>query len=148
MKTLIVILIIASFLQSTILPMDLILIILICRSYTRSDKANFYLAFFFGIFVAFLQLIPLGLLSLIYMVCVYITANLSRSRLSGNLFWIMPLTFCFLLLNQLVALLLFHHPLEIFPKIFLESVFSLPVLYLVKLWEERFIVQKGIKLRV
>ncbi len=148
MKTLIVILIISSLLQSAVLPIDLVLIILICRSYIRSDKSNLFLAFGFGLFISFLNLTTLGLNSLIYLFCIFLTQSLSRSRLSGNLFLIIPLTFCLLCINQLISFVLFHQPLQIFPKIFLESILSLPILYLVKIWEERFIIQKGIKLRL
>ncbi len=36
---------------------------------------------------------------------------------------------------------------EPFLKLLLEAFLSLPVLYIVRLWEERFVVQKGIKLK-
>ena len=148
MKTLIAILIIFSFIESAILSLDLVLVILICRSYIRSDKSNLFLAFGFGLLIDYLNLTVLGINSLVYLLFVFLIQSLSRSRLSGNLFLIIPLTFCLLLINQLIAFLLFHQPFEIFPKIILESLFSLPILYLVRIWEERFIVQKGIKLRV
>lgn len=148
MKTLIFALIIISFIQSTVLPIDLVLIILICRSYIKSDRANLFLAFGFGLLISFLNITVLGINSLIYLLFIFLVQSLSKSRLSGNLFLIVPLTFCLLFTNQLINLTLFHQPLEIFPKIFLESIFSLPILYLIKIWEERFIVQKGIKLKI
>lgn len=148
MKTLITVLIICSFLQSTIIPVDLVLIILICRSFVRLDKTNLFLAFSFGLLIAYLNLNILGSISLIYLLLVSVTEGLSRSRLSGNLFLIIPLTFCLLLISQLIGLMFFHQTLNIFPKLFLQSLLSLPILYVVKLWEERFIVHKGIKLKV
>lgn len=148
MKTLIATLIICSFIQSTILPIDLVLIILICRSFLRSDRANLFLAFGFGLLIADLNLYLLGSLSLIYSLLISITEGLSKSRLSGNLLLIIPLTFCLLLLNQLMGLIFFHQTLNIFPKILLESLLSLPILYIVKLWEERFVAQKEIRLRM
>lgn len=134
--------------QSTVLSVDLVLMILICRSYIRSDKSNLFLAFGFGLLISFLSLTTLGIHSLIYLFFVFLTQTLSRARLSGNLFLIIPLTFCLLSSSQLISFILFHQPLEIFPKIFLESIFSLPLLYLIKIWEERFVIQKGIKLRI
>ena len=139
MKTLIITLVIVSFLQSSILPLDLVLIILICRSYLRADRNNLFLAFGFGLLDGHLNLTPLGLNSLIYLTVVQVTQSLSKSRLAGNLLLIMPISFVLLFLTQRSV------PISL---IFLESLMSLPTLYLLKFWEERFIVRKEIKLRV
>lgn len=148
MKTLIFILIIASFIQSTIIPIDLVLIILICRSYIKADKANLFLAFGFGLFNAHLNLSILGLHSLIYLILVAITESLSKSRLSGNSFLIMPLSLFLFFINQTAVSFFIHESIQLSLKIFVEAFLSLPILYLVRFWEERFIVHKGIKLRL
>lgn len=147
MKTLIVILIIASFLQSTIFPIELVLLILICRTYIRNSKSNLYLALAFGLFLSFLNLSTLGFKSIVFLIIIQATRMLSKSRLAGNPLLIMPVSLLFLTLNHLI-----NFPVNIqtphFPKLFLESFLSIPILYIVRLWEERFIVQKGIKLKV
>lgn len=147
MKTLIVILIIASLLQSTILPIDLVLIILICRSFIKSDTTNLFLAFSFGLFDSHLNLLPVGLNSLVYLFIVQITQSLSKSRLAGNLLLIIPLSIGLLTIYQLVDSLLLHQTPELFPKVLWESLIALPILYLIRLWEERFVIRKEIKLR-
>lgn len=148
MKTLIAILILVSFLQSTIIPLDLVLIILICRSYIDSDKSNLILAFSFGLLNAHLNLTTLGLTSLVYLVFVAATESLSKSRLAGNLLLIVPLSLFLMSINQAVPSIVSHQSIRLFPKVLFEALLSLPILYLVKSWEERFIVKKGIKLRV
>lgn len=147
MKTLIIILIIASFLQTTILPVDLVLLILICRAYIRSDKTSFYLAFGFGLLVSHLNLSLLGLQSLLYLIFVQATESLSKFRLAGNPLLIIPVSFIFLFLNQLILSITGQDTLEII-RIIIASVLSLPVLFLLRLWEERFIVQKEFKLKI
>lgn len=147
MKTLIIILIIASFLQTTIIPVDLVLLILICRAYLKTDRANFYLAFAFGLLVGHLNLVSPGLQSLVYLTLVAATGILSKLRLAGNPLLILPIAFILLSLNQLVSSLLMHETLE-FSKIILSTLLSLPLLYLIRLWEERFIVEKEIKLKI
>lgn len=147
MKTLIIIFIIAAFLQTTILPIDLVLLILICRSYLKSDSSNLYLAFFFGILTAYLNLESIGFMSSIYLILVEATGILSKFRLAGNPFLIVPLTFCFLSFSQFANLIL-NHSTFAFSNIIIASLLSLPILFLVKLWEERFIVQKEIKLKM
>lgn len=147
MKTLIISLIIASFIQYTVFSVNLVLIILICRSYLMPDKTNLYLAFAFGLLDSHLNIAPMGISSLIYLTVVTIVEGLSRSRLSGSSFLIVPLAFVLLLINQLFLLYFTNQPLD-FIKVFLESIIALPVFYLVKIWEERFIVRKSGKLRI
>jgi len=147
MKTLIIILIIASFIQTTILPIDLVLLILICRSYIKSDCANLYLAFFFGIFISHLNLASIGFQSLIYLSSVETTEILSKLRLAGNPLLIVPLAFFLITLSQFANSILGHSSFE-FSKAIFACFLSLPVLLLVRLWEERFIVRKEIKLKM
>ena len=148
MKTLIAMMIIISFIQTTILPMDLVLIILICRSYLRSDKSNLLLAFGFGLLNDHLSLNLWGLGSLIYLVIVAMVGGLSKSRLAGNSLSIIPLTLVLLGINQITLSFSTHQSIQLFPKILWEALFSLPVFYLIKFWEERFVVKGEIKLRI
>lgn len=147
MKTLIIILIIASFLQTTIIPIDLVLLILICRAYVRTDKDNLYLGFAFGLLTSHLGLTGLGFQSLIYLVSIQTTQILSKSGLAGNPLLIIPVSLVFLSLNQTVNFLVNQQMLE-FSNIIIASFLSLPAVYLIRVWEERFIVRKEIKLRV
>lgn len=139
MKTLIVILIIASFLQTTILPIDLVLLILICRAYIKLGKSNLYLASVFGLLISHLNLGIWGLQSITFLTIIQATQMLSKSRLAGNPLLIIPISLFLLSINQMA----FN-----FPKLFIEAFLALPILYIVRLWEERFVVQKGIKLKV
>ncbi len=148
MKTLIIILIIASFLQTTILPLDLVLIILICRSYIKTEKENLYLAFFTGLLISHLNLTPLGFMSILYLILIQITQILSKSRLAGNPLVIIPLSFVLLSLNQIINSYPLHQTIQIFPAVLIESILSLPILYLIRLWEERFTVSRAIKLKI
>ncbi|OGE77583.1 hypothetical protein A3J19_05090 [Candidatus Daviesbacteria bacterium RIFCSPLOWO2_02_FULL_41_8] len=147
MKTLIIILIIATFLQTTILPVDLVLLILICRAYIKSGRSNLYLGFAFGLLTAHLNLNFLGIQSLICLSFVQITQMLSKIRLAGNPLLIVPITLVFLSLNRIINSLLSHTTWE-FSGVILTAFLSLPTLYLIRFWEERFIVRKGIKLKI
>lgn len=147
MKVIIAILIIAAFLQSTILPIDLVLLVLIPRAYIKPDRTNLYLAFIFGLFISHLDLTKFGLQSLIYLIIIQATQVLSRLRLAGNPLLIIPVTLVFLLLDQVVNILLTHQMWD-FPGILFASFLSLPILYMLKIWEERFIAQKEIKLKM
>lgn len=147
MKTLIIILIIAAFAQTTILPIDLVLLILICRAYVINEKENLYLAFVFGLFTAHLNLTNLGLHSLIYLISAQIVQLLSKSNLAGNPLLILPISLVLLTLSKVTDAIVSHATFE-FSGVIVAAVLSLPILYLVRLWEERFIVRKEIKLKV
>jgi len=142
------ILIFVSFIQSTILPVDLVLMILICRSYIRPDKNNLYLAFVFGLIDGLLNLTTMGFQSLIYLILVALTESLSKSRLAGNPLLIVPLSLILLSVNYVSLSLLGGQSIQIFPKVIFEAFLSLPILYIVRLWEERFIVRREIKLKM
>lgn len=148
MKTLIAILTILAFLQTTIIPLDLVLIILICRAYLKTDETNLYLAFGFGLLLSFLQLTPLGLLSIIYLSLIQLTQLSTKFPLIRRSFLIIPVSFFLLSLNQLANYLFFHQSLQLFPRVVIESLLSWPLLFLIKLWEERFVVKKEIKLKI
>lgn len=147
MKTLIIILIAAAFLQTTVLPIDLVMLILVCRAYVKPGNANLYLALIFGLLTAHLNLTNLGMQALIYLIMVQLTQILSRTRLAGNLLAIVPITLTLLAFNQLINLLANRSAWDL-SKIIFAAFLSLPILYIVRFWEERFIVRKEIKLKI
>lgn len=147
MKTLIIILILAAFLQTTILPIDLVLLILICRAYVIGEKGNLYLAFAFGLFTSHLNLTNLGLHSLIYLIAVQIVQLLSKSNLAGNPLLILPISFSLMTLNKAAESVVSHSAFD-FSGVIVATILSLPIFYIIRLWEERFVVRSEIKLKV
>lgn len=147
MKTLIIILILAAFLQTTILPIDLVLLILICRAYVRSEKENLYLAFAFGLLTSHLNLTGLGLYSLIYLIAAQVVQLLSKSNLAGNPLLIMPISLSLITLSKVAESTVTHAAFD-FSGVIIATILSLPIFYLVRMWEERFITRKEIKLKV
>jgi len=147
MRTLILVLILLSFFQSTIIPLDLILIALICRSFIKEEKVNFYLAFGFGLLISHLKLNPMGFESIIYLIIVALTQSFSRSRFNKSIVLIAPLAFVLLLLNQSLETFFLKTSFSL-SKIIWESILILPVFSFLKLWEERFNPRKNIKLKI
>lgn len=147
MKTLIIVLIIVAFLQTTIFPLDLVLLILICRAYIKPDKANLYLSLGLGLLISQLDLSLLGLHSVVYLALITLTSSLSKSPLARNSLLIIPISLVLLFLNQMTISFAAHQTPEL-AKVIFESLLALPILYFIRLWEERFIVRKDIKLKV
>ncbi|MBI4038076.1 rod shape-determining protein MreD [Candidatus Daviesbacteria bacterium] len=148
MKTLLAILILAAFLQSAILPLNLVLVILLIRAYVRPNKNDLYLAFFFGLLTSFLENYPLGVHSLIYLLLVQLTHSFARLPVAKNIFSQTVLIFISLLVNDLTISLIFKTSWQIWPKLLLEIILVFPVYFLVNFWEERFIFKKEIKLKI
>lgn len=148
MKTLILILITLSFLQSTILPLNLVLIVLICRAFIKIDKANLYLSFGFGLFISNLNLWQLGVESCVYLIIIQMVHSLSKTRFASNSLLIVPISLFFLSFDQILISLFTRGSLVIWPKVFIEAIVALPAFYVIRVWEERFIVRKEIKLKV
>ena len=147
MKTLAIILVLASFIQATILPYDLVLVILICRSFIKVSKSNLYLAFAFGLLNAHLTLTSLGVKPLLFLITVQLAQIMSKSRLSNTPIFIIPISLVLLSLNA-VLMQIFFEGQFIMSQILIESILSLPIFYFVRFWEERFIVRKDIRLKV
>lgn len=148
MKALILILILLAFLQSTLVPLSLCLIVIILRSYIRPQTSNFILAFGIGLLVSFLDYQTLGINSLIYLTAVFLTDLLSRTPLSRNILAVFPLIFIELGLIMLLNSFLFQQTPEIFPRLIIETLVSLPIYIILRFWEERFIVKHDIKLKI
>lgn len=147
MKTLIFILIILSFLQTTVLPVNFLLIILICRNFIKGGKENFYLAFAFGFLISLLNLLPLGIISVVYLMLAMITQLVSMSRFTRSSILIVPLVAFALVVHDFTVNIITNQHFVLTPTLLWELFSILPVFYLVRLWEERFIIRKGIKLK-
>jgi rod shape-determining protein MreD len=148
MKTLIVVLIIVCLLQAAVIPLELVLIVLICRSYIRAEKQNLYLSFGFGLLLSHLNSTVLGFQSIIYLILIAFAGSLAKSRLTANPLLIIPLSFILVSLNEIFISLFTHQSFQLFPKVFIEASISLPILFIVRLWEERFVARRDIKLKM
>ncbi|MDO8570178.1 MAG: hypothetical protein Q7R97_01165 [Candidatus Daviesbacteria bacterium] len=147
MNLLIAILFFIIFLEGTILPFDLVLVILITRSFIVQEKSNYYLAFFFGLLASLLLGYPQGLLSLIYLFSVQISHIIKSTNLAAYWIAVLPLTFFCLLIEQFILQLLNISNFNLI-LIIIPTILVLPVYFIVRIWEERFIVSKDIKLKM
>lgn len=148
MKALIIFLIIISFLQTTILPVNLGLIVLICRSYIRNDPYNLILAFAFGVLLSHLTLTTFGVYSLLFIFIIQFVKAVSKTRFAANPLFIIPLAFLGIYITDFITSFIYGLNFIFDPWIFIHAIFALPIFYIVRLWEERYIVRKEIKLKV
>lgn len=147
MKTLILSLIAFALFQTTILGVNLVLLVLILRSFVRVDISNLYLAFFMGLLMSHLNFTPLGVQSISYLILVTLTQVVARSHLSAHFLTVVLLGMIGVSLDRVLISLSVGETINIFPLILYEGFLSIPIFVIVKFWEERFIV-KDIKLKI
>lgn len=147
MKLFILILILAIFLQTTLVPLDLCLMLLICRSFIVNEKVNYYLAFFSGVFLGLLASTNLGFFALFFLIVVKLNTFFKKTALTANFLSILPVAFLILLSQSFFEKILFNQAINL-NRILIEVILILPIYFLVRFWEERFIVRPGIRLKI
>lgn len=148
MKVTILILVLAAFIQATLLPVDLVLLILILRTYITKEKSNLFLAFGMGILVSHLSFSPLGVQSTIYLIIVQLTQGYARLHYWNTVLTLVPFIFILLLVDSLTMFFVTKQSINIWPELIVEGLLSLPLYFILRFWEERFIVRHDIKLKV
>lgn len=147
MLTLIIGLIILSFLEATWLKFSLVILVLIIRSFISPQRSNYYLAFGFGLLLGSLTHQTLGVLSLFFLILVKIIHLIRTSQFVSYWLFILPLTLGLLLLFYFLEMLIFKSNVSL-SIILIQMILVLPIYILVRFWEERFVPQKEIRLKV
>lgn len=148
MKTLIVVLVLLSFLQVTLIPLNLVLLILILRAYLYPEKINLYLGFFLGLLISFLDSQTLGVYSLAYVFFIQIIHIFRKTPFALHYFVIIPAIVLILSLNRIFLSVVTGSSIQLWPQILKESFLIIPVFLFLKIWEERFVVKPEVKIRL
>lgn len=147
MKGIILILLISAFLQTTILSWELGLMVILIRGVVKPGPENLYLAFAFGLLLAHLNMLPLGLWSLLYLLLVTAeTLIFKRWHIEHPLMLIL-LVVSGLLINDLIVSVMLKSFNVSVTKLLAEGLLILPIYIAVKFLEERLIVKSEIKLK-
>jgi len=147
MKTLIAILILSALFQVAFIPINLVLLILISRSLITPSKTNLTLAFVSGLILSLLTNQNLGFYALIFVIFTELIGLLRESNLSANPLVIVPVSFGCLAVLGFLEKLFFGVTIN-FNLIISASLISLVIYLLVRFWEERFIPNTSIKLKI
>lgn len=140
-------LLILSFLQGALTPLNLVLVFLLVRSFVSDGQGNLWLAFGFGLLLSLLLGYPLGSLSLLYIMAVFLVRLVKKTRLAGIWPALLPLLLVLLFFERLAVKVVAGTGFDWW-WVAVEAVLALPVYLLVRLWEERFVVSHEIKLKI
>lgn len=147
MRTLIVILTLAAFLQTTIIPINLVLMVVVLRSFLVLEKENLLLAFAFGLLLDHLNASSLGMSSMVLLLSSVFARAISRLP-SSNILVVIPLIIITSLLDGVVTSLVNHSSLSLLPAVLTPAILAIPVYIVLRFWEERFIVSPQLKLKI
>src|SRR5688500_326665 len=143
----IIILLLISFIQTSFLPIDLILLILIARSFLVTDFKSYYLAFGLGILNGLLMGQLIGSLALVYIIVIKLVFLFKAAAFSSSWLTIIPLTLILSVLNQLARLILFKSNFN-FSIVLIEVGLIVPIYFLIQIWEDRFTSFKDTRLKL
>lgn len=147
MILLVVLLTLMSFLETSFLGINWVLTILVIRSFLVTDKANLTLAFSFGILLSLLSNKPLGSLSLIYLILVLIVQLVKKFLPTASWLILLPVIIICLLVSCFIQSLVLKVSFS-YQLVIIQALLALPFYILLKMWEERFVPQKDIKLKL
>jgi cell shape-determining protein MreD len=147
MKLFIFIICLLAFVQTSFVPLNLCLILLICRSYASPQKSNYYLALIAGILLGILTAFNVGFYALLFVMVVFLMHALRRLPITGKFITILPASLVASIIVMWVENLVYHIPFNWWNLLW-GSILALPIFLVIREWEDRFIVKTGIKLKV
>lgn len=138
------ILVLAAFFQTTIIPLNLCLILLINRVYLVDDKNNFNMAFLTGILLSFLNSKTLGIYSVIFLLFIKISQMFKAIPISKVLTFVLSNIVIFVSV-AIVEKLLFGQSIN-WGKVSTEIIISCFLYISIKIIEEKVFIKEGIRL--
>lgn len=143
----VVILTFLAFIQATLLTWEVVMIVLILRSFLLSGVVNYYLAFALGLLLSLLLGYPLGSLSLLYLGIVAVVYFFKKARFASH--WLA------MVVMSAILLLAYHLALNFLLSVsfrwssyLVEAVLIVPAYLAVRLLEEKFVPATQMKLKV
>lgn len=147
MKLFIALLIIASFIQSSVLPLDLCLVLIICYTLITNYKSSLIAAFIGGLFLSLLTVQNLGFWPIIFLLVIKLTTLIKKMPFATN-FWIFaPAVFLISLGVNFLTMIFLGQSIE-FLRIIFNTIAAVPIYFFLKIWEERFVVKQDLRLKL
>lgn len=140
--------ILAAFAQSSFLNVNLVLILLLCRSLAVTDNENYLIGFGIGVLLGVLSFQNIGFWPLAFLVVIKLIYIIKRLPISFPLLTSAPLLVLFIVLIAFLESFIAGLGFDI-NKVLFESALVLPGYFLVRLFEDRFVaINRDIKLKM
>lgn len=147
MKLFFIFLLLAVFIQSSFLGINLALVLITARSFASDNKSNFYFAFMAGVLIGVLTSQNIGIWALAFVILVKALQVVKKLPVSANYLTIFPYSLVLILLIDFLTSLNLHFSFQIYKPV-IEAVLVVPIFVIIKFWEERFVPTPAIKLKI
>lgn len=137
MRLFITLIVIALFLQTSFVPLDICILLLISRSLVFPNKTNLILGFSAGLVLGFLSSINLGFYAISFLIIIELVHLINRLPVLTKFWAVVPVTFVMLMLLSVFELLILRKTMNL-TIIIIESFLVVPVFLFIKFYEDRF----------
>lgn len=148
MNVLIGVIILSAFLQTSFIGIDILLLILVCRSFILESRANYFLAFVTGMLISLLAVQNLGFWALIYLLVVKIGHVFGKLPFNRGLLTLVPAVVISVLFSTVLQWLVLGITIN-WTKPIIEIFVAIPIYFLLDFWEDRFMAHTtNVKLKL
>ncbi|MBI2022593.1 hypothetical protein HYS97_01970 [Candidatus Daviesbacteria bacterium] len=147
MRISILAILIAAFIQTSFLQVNLCLVLIICRSLIVERDSDYPIAFFSGLLLGILSSQNLGFWPVVFLILVKLIKLFKKLPFSSNYLTILPISLVLILSTAFLEKLIFNQSLN-YLKIVFEFILILPTYVAMLFWEDRFVIEKDIKLKI
>lgn len=148
MNVLIGLIILSAFVQTSFLGINLVMLIVVARSFVMETKANYFLAFFAGILLGLLSAQNIGFWPLILLVGVKIGHVIRKLPFSISVLTFMPVAVASVLIAAGAEFLFLKQTIN-WTKVIIEILCSIPIFAFIRFWEDKFFIRPStVKLKL
>ena len=147
MKLFLALLLISSFIQSSVLPIDLCLVFIICYALITDYKSNLIVVFLGGILLSLLTVVNLGFWPIIFLLVLKSTTLIKKMPFATNFWLFVPAVFLISLGVNFLTMIFLGQSIE-FLRIIFNTFAAIPIYFFFRFWEERFVVKHDIRLKL
>lgn len=147
MRLFIILILLSAFIQTSFLPINLCLILILSRSLVSYKRSNYILGTVSGIILGVLNGQNIGFWALVFLIVSAIIHSTKKLPFSFTYITVIPIAFLASLMVSFLEKTFFGQTIN-FVKVFIEAFLTLPAYIFIKFWEERFVVRTDIKLKI
>lgn len=148
MNVFIGLLIFAAFLQTSFVPVNMVLVLIVARSLLIDARSNYFLAFSAGILLGVLSAQNIGYWPIILLIAVKVTYLIRKLPFNIGLPTFLLALALSLTIQILAEYLFLHHSIN-WTKPLTEFITGIPIFLFIRFWEDRFMIHtQGVKLKM
>lgn len=148
MNVFIGLLILAAFLQTSFVGVNLVLLLIAARSFNIESRSNYFLAFGAGILIGILSAQNIGFWPLIFLLSVKIGHMIRKLPFSISLVTFIPVLILSVTVGTAAEYVFLKQTIN-WIKVGGEVLIGIPIFMFIRFWEDRFMIHsQGVKLKM